>query len=240
MKTAIVTGATKGIGKAIAIRLLERGYFVFCTYGHDEAAAQQAQIDFEAASKRFEIIRVDQSQASEIHAFTDRILSYDVKLDCIICNAGATVRKPANAITDQEWEQTLMVGLNSHYYLIRDLWDRINPASRIVFIGSMMGVMPHSTSLIYGVMKSAVHALARNLVKAFEGTDTTVNVIAPGFVETEWQHNKPQEIRDSICRKTAIHRFASTDEITGTVDYILDNGFVNGAVLEVSGGYCYQ
>ena len=240
MKTAIVTGATKGIGKAIALTLLRRGYFVFGTYGHDEASARQAQLDFQAVSTHFEIMLCDQSQASAMHSFTDRIRSYGVSVDCIVCNAGTTVRKAPDAITDQEWEQTLMTGLNSHYYLLRDLWDKIPHGSRIIFIGSMMAVHPHGTSLIYGVMKSAVHALALNLVKAFAGTDTTVNVIAPGFVETEWQKQKPQEIRDNICSKTAIHRFAQPEEICGTVEYLLDNGFVNGAVIEVSGGYCYQ
>lgn len=240
MKTAIVTGATKGIGRAIALTLLQRGYFVFATYAHDEAAARQARIDFAEVSSHFEVIQADQSKTEAVHAFTSQIRRYGVKIDCIVCNAGATVRKEPNAISDEEWEGTLMVGLNSHYYIIRDLWDLIPCASRIIFIGSMMAVQPHGTSLIYGVMKSAVHALAKNLVKAFEGTDTTVNVIAPGFVDTEWQLEKPQAIRDSICSKTAIHRFATPDEISGTVLYLLDNAFVNGAVIEVSGGYCYR
>jgi 3-oxoacyl-[acyl-carrier protein] reductase len=104
----------------------------------------------------------------------------------------------------------------------------------------MMGVFPHGTSLPYGVSKSAVHSLAKNLVKEFAGTGTTVNAIAPGFVETEWQKNKPQEIRNNIYSKTACGRFAETSEIIAAIDFCLDNAFVNGSVIEVSGGYNYK
>ena len=77
-------------------------------------------------------------------------------------------------------------------------------------------------------------------MKEFEGTGTTVNAIAPGFVETEWQKNKSQEIRDNICRKTALNRFATVDEIVSAVIFCLDNSFVNGSVIEVNGGYCFK
>ena len=109
-----------------------------------------------------------------------------------------------------------------------------------LFTGSLMGILPHSVSLSYGVTKAAVLALAKNLVKFFEDTDTTVNAIAPGFVETEWQKNKPQEIRNNIYNKTAIKRFADPKEIADAVRFCINNAFVNGSIIEVSGGYCFK
>ena len=103
-----------------------------------------------------------------------------------------------------------------------------------------MGILPHSVSLSYGVTKAAVLALAKNLVKFFESTNTTVNAIAPGFVETDWQKNKPQEIRNNIYNKTAIKRFAEPEEIADAVRFCINNAFVNGSVIEVSGGYCFK
>ena len=82
--------------------------------------------------------------------------------------------------------------------------------------------------------------MAQNLVKCFEGTDTTVNAIAPGFVETEWQKNKPIEIRQNIYNKTAIKRFASVEDVAKAVEFCIDNAFVNGSIIEVSGGYCFK
>lgn len=88
--------------------------------------------------------------------------------------------------------------------------------------------------------KAAIHALSKNFVKVFENTGTTVNTIAPGFVETEWQKDKPKEIRENICRKTAIKRFATVNEIVSAVTFCLDNPFVNGSMIEVNGGYCFK
>jgi 3-oxoacyl-[acyl-carrier protein] reductase len=239
MKHAIVTGGTRGIGRAVVEALLHEGYFVHVTYASDVAAAQALQAEVSDAA-RLELTRVDQASSEAVHAYTRGLVEAGVTVDCIICNAGATLRRATPDITDEEWERVMQVGLNAHFYLIRDLWRQINPDARIVFIGSMMAVQPHATSLPYGVMKAAVHALAKNLVKDFAGTGTTVNVIAPGFVETEWQKNKPQEIRDNICRKTAAGRFAAPEEVADAVLFCLHNAFVNGAVLEVSGGYGYK
>ena len=103
-----------------------------------------------------------------------------------------------------------------------------------------MGLHPHAMVLAYGVTKSAVHALVKNLVKEFEGTGTTVNAIVPGFVDTPWQTAKPEDIKQNIYKKTAIHRFAQVDEIVDAFRFCIDNPFINGSLIEVNGGYCYK
>ena len=239
MKYAIVTGATKGIGLGIARMLLSEGYFVTITYAHDDEAAMQCRHTLADISSHFEILKVNQSDKKEMDRFVKQMQDKP-SLDCLVCNAGATLRKGLKEMTDEDWEGVMQVNVNSNVFLIRDLFDKIPPGSRIVFIGSLMAVHPHGTSLAYGVTKSAVHALAQNLVKCFEGTGTTVNVIAPGFVETEWQKTKPQEIRNNIYQKTAIKRFATVEEIADAVRFCINNAFVNGSVLEVSGGYSFK
>ena len=132
------------------------------------------------------------------------------------------------------------VNLNSHFYLIRDLNELIAHNSRIIFIGSLLGKFPHATSLPYGVAKSAVHSLAQNLVKDFADSGTTVNVIAPGFIDTEWQKNKPIEIRNNICKKTALGRFGEIQEVVNAVSFCINNPFINGAVIDINGGYSFK
>lgn len=239
MKNAIVTGATKGIGLAVAQMLLKEGYHVVVTYAHDELSAEECSRVLSAISSEFEIVKADQSDKEAMREFALKMQRFDT-IDCIVCNAGTTLRCELEDITDEEWERIMQVNLNSSLYLVRDLYKRIPANSRIVFIGSLMGVHPHGTSLAYGVSKAAVHALAQNLVKCFEGTNTTVNAIAPGFVETEWQATKPQHIRDNIYAKSAVKRFATTDEVADAVRFCINNGFVNGSVIEVSGGYSFK
>lgn len=240
MKNAVVTGGTKGIGLAIVLALLKRGYRVFTNYAHDEKAARVALQAAGALAENLFVSKADQSDKAAMQSFCKHVADHAQQIDCIVCNAGATVRKAAFAITDEDWERVMHITVNAHFYLVRDLSPLLSPAARIVFIGSMMGVLPHGTSLAYGVSKAALHALAKNLVKNFEGTQTTINAIAPGFVETEWQKDKPEEIRQNICRKTALARFASPNEVAQAVLFLIDNPYVNGTVLEVSGGYCFK
>lgn len=105
---------------------------------------------------------------------------------------------------------------------------------------STLALYPHAMVLGYGVSKSGVVGLTKGLVKEFDGTGTTINAVAPGFVDTEWQKNKPLEIRDNICKKAAIHRFASVDEVVDAYRFCIDNGYVNGSVIEVNGRYSYK
>lgn len=231
MKNAIVTGATSGIGLGVAKMLLSKGYKVYATY---------VGPDFTEQIDNFEAHKIDQSQRKEVYNFIEYVKAHCQTVDCIVCNAGMSIRKSFTETTDEDWDKQMEVAVNSHYIMIRELFPLIPHGSRILFTGSQMAIHPHATVLSYGVTKSAVCALAKNLVKEFEGTGTTVNVIIPGFVETPWQKEKPEEIKQNIYKKTAIHRFASIDEIVDTYRFCIDNPFVNGSMIEVNGGYCYK
>lgn len=231
MKTAIVTGGTSGIGLGVAKMLLSKGYKVFATY---------VGADFTEIIENFEPVKVNQCCREELYSFITRVKEECKTIDCIVCNAGMSIRKSFTETTDNDWDMQMEVAVNSHYILVRELYCLIPNDSRIIFTGSQMGLMPHAMVLSYGVTKAAVHALAKNLVKEFEGTGTTVNAIVPGFVETPWQKEKPEEIKQNIYRKTAIHRFATVDEVVDAYRFCIDNSFVNGSLIEVNGGYSYK
>ncbi len=231
MKNAIVTGGTSGIGLGVAKMLLSKGYRVFATYIGPE---------FTEKIDNFHPILVDQTSRNEVYDFIRNVKNQCETIDCIVCNAGMTIRKSFTETTDSDWDKMMEVAVNSHYIIIRECYPLIPAGSRIIFTGSQMGLHPHATVLSYGVTKAAVHALVKNLVKEFEGTGTTVNAIVPGFVETPWQKEKPEQIKQNIYKKTAIHRFASVDEIVDAFRFCVDNPFVNGSLIEVNGGYCYK
>lgn len=231
MEYAVVTGGTSGIGFGVAKMLISKGYRVFATY---------VGPDFSENIDNFEAIKTDQTSRKEVYDFIEYVKSKTSHVDCIVCNAGMSIRKSFTETTDDDWDKQMEVAVNSHYIIIRELYPLIPSGSRIIFTGSQMAIHPHATVLSYGVTKSAVCALAKNLVKEFEGTGTTVNAIIPGFVETPWQKEKPEEIKQNIFKKTAIHRFASIDEIVDAYRFCIDNPFINGSLIEVNGGYCYK
>ena len=234
--TAVITGGTKGIGQALTEMLIRRGYQVITSYAHDDTAARALQSQYPL---QLHTCKADHTDRTQTYRFLDYIKSHTNTVHCVISNAGTTIRKPLQETLDTDWDQMMEVTVNTPFILLRELYPLISPDSRILFTGSAMGIYPHATSLGYGTTKAALHALARNLVKHFEPKATTVNVIAPGFVETQWQKDKPQHIRQNICKKTALHRFATLQEITSAYELCLDNPFINGSVIEVNGGYNY-
>lgn len=231
MKYAVVTGGTSGMGLGVARMLVEKGYFVFSTYVGSE---------FTERIDNYEAHLVDQTNRDDVYAFIKYVKSKTDHLDCLVCNAGMSIRKSFTETTDSDWDKQMEVAVNSHFIMIREFYPIIPNGSRILFTGSQMGIDPHATVLAYGVTKSAVHALCKNLVKEFEGTGTTINAIVPGFVNTPWQTSKPEEIKQNIYKKTAIHRFAQVEEIVDAFRFCIDNPFVNGSLIEVNGGYCYK
>lgn len=231
MKYAVVTGGTSGIGLGVAEMLIQEGYYVFATYVGET---------FDKQLENFEAIKIDQTVRKEVYKFISYVKERTNHLDCIVCNAGMSIRKSFTETTDRDWDNMMEVAVNSHYIMIREFFSILSPHSRILFTGSQMGLHPHATVLGYGVTKAAVHALVKNLVKEFEGTGTTVNAIVPGFVETPWQKEKPQQIKENIYAKTAIHRFATIDEIVEGFRFCLKNPFINGSLIEINGGYSYK
>jgi len=240
MKYAIVTGGSKGIGKQISIDLLRKGYFVITNFSSDKESEKIAEKDFSEISENYRLIKSDQSDIDQLNDFISQIKSITNEVHCIVCNTGITIRKNFNQFTNNEWEKAFMVNVHSHFYIIRDLDDIIQPFSSIVFIGSVLGELPHATSLVYGVTKAAIHSMAKNFVKFYTGKHVTVNVIAPGFVETDWQKDKPIEIRNNIYSKTACNRFGTVEEVSQVCMMILENRFINGEVIKVDGGYNFR
>lgn len=231
MKYAVVTGASSGIGLGVAKMLLSKGYKVFATYYGEKA---------EDIPEGIELFELDQTDRGQVHAFIESIRERISHLDCLICNAGTSIRKSFQDYTDEDWDKMMELSLNSHFIMCRDFYPIIPAGSRIIFTGSQMGLNPHASVCAYGVSKAAVHALCKNLVKVFEGSGTTVNAVVPGFVETNWHKGKSPEIRQRICEKTALKRFASVEEVVDAFRFCIENPFVNGSLIEVNGGYDYK
>ena len=129
MKTAIVTGGTSGIGLGVAKMLLEKGYYVYATYVGET---------FGDVIDNYEAIKVDQSSREELYEFIKYIKEKCGEVDCIICNAGMSIRKSFTETSNDDWDKMMEVAVNSHYILIRELYDKIPNGSRIIFTGSQM------------------------------------------------------------------------------------------------------
>lgn len=240
-KFALITGGTKGIGKAVAQILAKAGYNLILTYGNDVEAAQFVQAEFtEKFNTEIFILQADITSEKSIQVIFDFLKRKDIRLFSLIFNAGITSRTRFEEIKQEEWERVFYANVHFPVFLLQKILSRIEIGGNVLFTGSLMGVYPHSVSLSYGVTKSAMHALVQNLVKFMAPYKIRVNAIAPGFVDTDWQKTKPAEIRRNIENKIALERFCDPDELAEIYKLIVENNYLNGEIITVSGGYSYK
>lgn len=230
-KNAIVVGGSSDIGIDIIQKLLFRGYKVYATYHNTDPKLENDRLVW---------IKINLAESSDVYSFIDYIKKETNIIDVFIYNASMQKRKTLLETTDDYITDIFNVNVFSCYKMIRDFYNMFDNNCKIVVIGSQMGLDPHSVSAIYGMSKSCLHSMVKNLVKEFDKTHITINAVVPGFVETRLQKDKPQDIRNSIYNKTALHRFATVDEITKGVEFCLTNDFVNGSLIEINGGYNYK
>ena len=234
MKYALVTGSTKGIGYAISAKLIENGFFVYMNYANDDTAASSIRLD----SDKYSIIKADLSSFSGIEALSGALFKQDnLSLDCIVLNAGTTCRNPFGKIGYDDWTNVINANITIPFFIVQELSQSIVDNGNIIFIGSDMGIYPHSVSVPYSVSKAATHMMALSLVKEFASHKIRVNAISPGFIDTQWQKEKPLWLKEKIADKIALRRFGTPEEVACLCMSVIENSYINGSVLSIDGGY---
>jgi len=235
MEYALVTASTAGIGYAVAERLLREGYFCFINYANNDIRAQAALEQLSGISRNVKIIKSDLSHMEGVEEIHKNI--GDVKIKHLVLNCGVTDKSPFKEITPDNWNNVIKTNVTIPFFLMQRLYDNIHEEGSVVLISSILSRYPHAMSISYGVSKAALNALCQNMVKVFAEKKIRINALEPGFVNTDWQMDKPSEHRLRIRNKIALERFAEPDEIADICFRVLDNTYINGAVIPVCGGY---
>ncbi|MFY9910663.1 MAG: 3-oxoacyl-[acyl-carrier-protein] reductase [Candidatus Sulfotelmatobacter sp.] len=239
-KVALVTGASRGIGRAIAIELARRGASIALDYRSDSVHAESAAAEIRGLGTECILIQGDISQKGEAQRIVKAVLDKWQRLDILVNNAGITRDRTMRKMTEDDWAQVINVNLNGTFYCTSAaLPAMINQRfGRIINISSVVGQMGAFGQANYSASKGGIIAFTKTLALEMAKFNITANSIAPGFTSTEMVDAIPEEIAAQIKAKIPLGRFATPEEIAKAAAFLASEGdYITGQELNINGGY---
>jgi len=238
-RVAIVTGASRGIGAAIAQALAEQGRHVVGVARSEEKLAAVTQ-QIESAGGSAEARPCDVSDGASIAQMIENVAEAHGRLDVLVNNAGITRDNLLLRMSDEEFDEVIATNLKSVFVacraaarpMMRGKWGRI------VNLGSVSGLIGNSGQSNYAAAKAGITGFTKSVARELAGKNITANVVAPGFVQTDMTDALPQQVKDTVQQHTPLSRFGQPGEVASAVAYLTgeEAGYVTGQVLTVDGG----
>jgi 3-oxoacyl-[acyl-carrier protein] reductase len=243
-KSAIVTGASRGIGRAIAIELAKRGASVVVNYNASEAAASEVVQSIIAAGGKAIAFKADVSKLDEANALVKAAVDAFGKLDILVNNAGTTRDTLLMMMSEGDWDIVINADLKSVFNCCKAAAKPMVRArgGRIINISSVVGLAGQGGQTNYAAAKAGVIGFTKSLAKELGGRNITVNAVAPGFVPTALTDVLTEEQKQTAIKATPLGRFGTPEEVAYAVSFLASDeaAFITGAVLTVDGGLVMQ
>jgi 3-oxoacyl-[acyl-carrier protein] reductase len=240
MRTAFVTGASRGIGRATALALADAGNRVAFCYSNDEDAAKETQAGIEAAGADALALRVDVGQRREIDAAFNEIESTWGPVELLVNNAGVTRDGLVARMSDEAWDDVIRVNLTGAFATIRRASGRMMRGrfGRIVNVSSVGGQSGGPGQANYAAAKAGLLGLTRSVAKELAPRGITCNVVAPGPIVTTMTEGMPDDWQARVGELVPLGRFGTPEEVGAVIAFLCSDvaGFVTGALVPVDGG----
>ena len=242
-KKVLVTGASGGIGRAIAVDAAKAGYYVICHYCGSQAKAEETLNQIKAVGGQGELIQFDVSNRDDCKAKLDELTAKHGVLWGVVNNAGITRDNTFVALSGDDWDKVIHTNLDSFYNvlnpLIMPMASRKNKrGGRIITISSISGVNGNRGQTNYSAAKAGIIGATKALAVELAGRGITVNAIAPGVIETEMTKAIDPAVYDIIMSTIPMKRAGQPEEIASAVTYLLSEGaaYITRQVIEIDGG----
>ena len=239
-RTALVTGASRGIGRAVALALAEEGADVAINYVANETAARDVAEHIQKMGRRVLLAQADVAEYPDVFRMSHDVLRQFGRLDILVNNAGMNSDKTFVKMDHASWRKVLAINLDGVFNCTKVFIDQMIRQSygRVVNMTSVIGQIGNFGQANYAASKAGVAAMTKSLAKEFAGKGITVNAIAPGFIETEMVQGIPDKVKNRLLEQIPLKRFGSAEEVARAVVYICspDGDYITGAELCINGG----
>ncbi len=241
-KVALVTGASRGIGRAVAERLASEGAAVVVNCSRDVDEAERVAAGIRAAGGEAEVVQADLARVADIRRLMDTAAQRFGRLDIVVANAGACTFKPFIEITEDEFDHLFAVNARGAFFCIQEALRHLGEGGRIVCISTIGTVLNGAGGAAYFGSKAAIEQFCRTAAREVAGRGITVNVVSPGFVDTSMLRDmlavSPAGTGDDILGMTPLGRFGAPADIAGAVAWLAgpDAGWVTRQNVAVDGG----
>lgn len=239
-KTALVTGAGRGIGKAIAKKLALYGAFVIVNYNGSREKAEEAVLEIKNHGGNAIAIGCDVADFEASKAMVEQLISTYGKIDILVNNAGITRDNLIARMTEQEFDEVISTNLKGAFNLTRHLSKCLikNRGGRIINISSVSGVSGNAGQANYSASKAGLIGLTKSLAKELAARNICVNAIAPGFIETDMTKKMDERVAENIVNAIPLKRMGNTEDIANAALFLASglSGYITGQILCVDGG----
>jgi 3-oxoacyl-[acyl-carrier protein] reductase len=239
-KVAIVTGGSRGIGRAAAEALASRGAHVVIGYVSGESAARQVADAISARGGKAELLQVDVADTPSTEAAVSETAKRLGRLDIVVASAGVSIDALALRLKEDDFDRTLAVNLKGAVACARAALKPMMRArtGRIIFLSSVVGEMGNVGQTAYAASKAALLGVAKSLAREYASRGITVNAVAPGFVETDMTSALPDEAKQAMLSAVPLGRAGTVGDVAAAICYLASDeaGYVTGHTLRVNGG----
>jgi acetoacetyl-CoA reductase len=238
-KVALVTGASRGIGRAIALELARCGALVAVNYNSNKASAESAASEIRALGMDCMLCQGDVSSSTEAHKVVESVLANWKRIDILVNNAGITRDSSLRKMADEDWAQVIRVNLNGTFYCTSAALPSMieQKFGRIINISSLVGQVGGFGQANYAASKAGIISFTKTLALEMARFNITANCIAPGYTGTEMVVAMPAEVLAKICAKIPLGRLAKPEEIAKVAAFLaVDGDYITGQVLNINGG----
>lgn len=239
-KTALVTGAGKGIGRAIALRLANEGANVVINYSGSEDAAADCAAECEKAGVRTLRVKADVSDAAQVEEMFARAVEEFGTVDILVNNAGITRDKIILRMKEEDFDSVLDINLKGSYNCMKAASKIMlkQRSGRIISISSIVGLRGNAGQVNYSASKAGIIGMTKSLARELASKGINVNAVAPGFIETDMTKALPEAEKEKLLAVIPTGRMGKPEDIAGAVLFLAgpDSSYITGQVLTVDGG----